>query len=191
MSTVHPAEALTVEEARVLQQNLGEPLRPGLSPAELDDVEEQFGFAFSADHRVFLTAGVPVGQRWPDWRHGNPDQLRKRLDWPVDGVLYDVEHNDLWLPEWGTRPRVLSNALACAKRQLAQVPQMVPVCGHRYLPGIRGATGLPVLSIYQTDIVYYGWNLRSYLRHEFAGQPLEPQPPEGPRRVEFWSRFIE
>lgn len=191
MSTLQPADALTVEEARLLQHDLGEPLRPGLTAAELEDVEEQFGFTFSADHRVFLTAGVPVGQRWPDWLHGNPDQLRKRLDWPVDGVLYDVEHNDLWLPEWGPRPRVLSNALAAARRQLATVPQLVPVCGHRYLPGLRGEPGLPVLSVYQTDVVYYGWDLRSYLRHEFGGEPLGPEPAGGVRRVEFWSRFVE
>ncbi len=180
-----------MEEARTLQQDLGEPLRPGLTPAELDDVEEQFGFSFSADHRVFLTAGVPVGQRWPDWLHGDPDQLRKRLDWPVDGVLYDVENNDLWLPEWGGRPRVLSNALAVARRHLAGVPQLVPVCGHRYLPGVPGGVGYPVLSVYQTDVVVYGWDLRGYLRHEFGGAALGEEPEGGGRVVEFWSRFVE
>ncbi|MET9261848.1 hypothetical protein [Amycolatopsis sp. NPDC004079] len=190
MAHVQPAEAFTVEEARILQQNLGEPLRPGLTPAELSDVEDQFGFTFSDDHRIFLTAGVPVGDRWPDWRHGDPDQLRKRLDWPVDGVLYDVENNDLWLPEWGTQPRSMCNALAVARRHLATVPQLVPVCGHRYLPATAGESGYPVLSVYQTDVVYYGWDLRSYLRHEFGGEPLGEEP-AGVRIVEFWSRFVE
>jgi hypothetical protein len=190
MAQVQPADAFTVEEARILQQNLGEPLRPGLTPAELDDVEDQFGFTFAADHRVFLTAGVPIGDRWPDWRCGDPDHLRKRLDWPVDGVLYDVEHADLWLPEWGPQPRSMCNALSVARRHLATVPQLVPVCGHRYLPGIAGASGYPVLSVYQTDIIYYGWDLRSYLRHEFGGEPLGEEPAGGVRPVEFWSRFL-
>jgi hypothetical protein len=191
MSTVQPAGALTVEEARSLQENLREPLRPGLTDAELNDVEQQFGFRFAADHRVFLRAGVPIGDRWPDWRCGNPDQLRKRLDWPVDGVLYDVEHNALWLPDWGPRPRVLSNALAAARRHLASVPQLVPVCGHRYLPATPGESGYPVLSVYQTDIVPYGWDLRGYLRHEFGGEPLGEPPAEGVREVGFWSRFVD
>lgn len=189
MSTVQPA--FTLEEARDLQQTLAEPVRPGLSEAELDDVEERFGFRFAADHRTFLAAGVPIGDRWPDWRCGNPEQLRKRLDWPVDGVLYDVEHNAFWLPDWGPRPPGLADALARARAHLAHVPQLVPVCGHRYLPGIAGSSGYPVLSVYQTDVVYYGYDLRGYLQHDFCDQPLGPPPPDGPRQIEFWSRFVE
>ncbi|MEU3763528.1 hypothetical protein AB0E55_00605 [Amycolatopsis keratiniphila] len=189
MSTVE--HAFTIEEAHDLQASLAEPVRPGLSEAELDDVEARFGFRFAADHRTFLSAGVPIGDRWPDWRCGNPDQLRKRLAWPVDGVLYDVEHNGFWLPDWGMRPIDLADALARARSHLALAPQLVPVCGHRYLPGIAGSTGYPVLSVYQTDIVYYGYDLRGYLRHDFCGQPLGPPPEGGPRHVEFWSRFVE
>ncbi|QRP46195.1 hypothetical protein [Amycolatopsis sp. FDAARGOS 1241] len=186
----HVQQVLTVEEARTLQESLGEPLRPGLSDTDLDDVEAQFGFRFSLDHRTFLTAGVPVGDRWPDWLHGNPDHLRKRLDWPVDGLLYEVEHNGLWRPSWGVRPRVLSNALACARRALASVPQLVPVCGHRYLPGIAGTSGYPVLSVYRSDVAVCGWDLRGYLRHEFGASPLEEEPGEA-RAVEFWSDLVE
>ncbi|WP_326567237.1 hypothetical protein VSH64_36150 [Amycolatopsis rhabdoformis] len=183
-------QVLTVEEARTLQESLGEPLRPGLSAAELTDVEAQFGFRFSLDHRAFLSAGVPVGDRWPDWLHGNPDHLRKRLDWPVDGLLYEVEHNGLWHPSWGSRPRVLSNALACARRCLASVPQLVPVCGHRYLPGIAGAAGYPVLSVYRAEVTVCGWDLRDYVRHEFGDQPLL-EPAEGGLSVDFWSALVE
>ncbi|MEU4669471.1 hypothetical protein AB0F91_16155 [Amycolatopsis sp. NPDC023774] len=186
----HVQQVLTVEEARTLQESLGEPLRPGLSEAELTDVEAQFGFRFSLDHRAFLTAGVPVGDRWPDWLHGNPDHLRKRLDWPVDGLLYAVEHNGFWHPSWGARPRVLSNALACARRFLAVVPQLVPVCGHAYLPGIAAASGYPVLSVYHADVAVRGWDLRGYLRHEFGAEPLAEEPADA-RQVAFWSELTE
>ncbi|MFC4083368.1 hypothetical protein [Amycolatopsis samaneae] len=190
MSTVQPTGALTLEEARAVQVSLQEPVRPGLSDAELDEVEERFGFRFAADHRTFLAAGVPIGDRWPDWRCGNPDQLRKRLDWPVDGVLYDVEHNAFWLPDWGMRPIDLSDALAVARRQLAEVPRLVPVCGHRYLPAIAGSTGYPVLSVYQTDIIVYGNDIRDYLAHEFGDEPVESN--TAPlREIPFWSQFLE
>ncbi|WIX80864.1 hypothetical protein QRX50_08910 [Amycolatopsis carbonis] len=186
----HVQQVLTVEEARKLQESLGEPLRPGLSEAELTDVEAQFGFRFSLDHRAFLTAGVPVGDRWPDWLHGNPDHLRKRLDWPVDGLLYAIEHNGFWHPSWGARPRVLSNALAGAQRCLAAVPQLVPVCGHAYLPGIATASGYPVLSVYHADVAVRGWDLRGYLRHEFGDAPLAEEPADA-REVAFWSGLSE
>lgn len=191
MTPVQPTGALTLEEARDLQRGLQEPVRPGLSEAELDAVEHRFGFTFADDHRTFLSAGVPIGDRWPDWRCGNADQLRKRLHWPVDGVLYDVEHNAFWLPEWGTRPVGPEDAVASARQHLANVTQLVPVCGHRYLPGIRGTYGYPVLSVYQTDIIVYGADLRDYLRREFDAGPLTPQPPDGPRYIPFWSRFLE
>lgn len=183
-------QALTVEEARALQETLGEPLRPGLSDVTLDDMETQFGFRFSLDHRTFLAAGLPVGDRWPDWLHGNPDHLRQRLDWPVDGLLYEVEHNGFWHMAWGVRPRVLSNALACARRHLAPVPQLVPICGHHYLPALPGTCGYPVLSVYHSDVTICAPDLRTYLHHELgASGDLPGSPP--PRVVPFWSGLVE
>ncbi|MEV0282323.1 hypothetical protein AB0I22_38980 [Streptomyces sp. NPDC050610] len=64
---------------------------PGLSEQELDAIEARFGFMFSADHRVFLAAGLPLGSRhWPDWRNGHPEDLAGRLAQPVEGVLFDT-----------------------------------------------------------------------------------------------------
>jgi hypothetical protein len=36
---------------------------PGLSDSELDRIEQEFGFRFAADHRAFLSAGLPVNTR--------------------------------------------------------------------------------------------------------------------------------
>ena len=72
-------------------------LTPGLTDAEFALVEASYGFTFADDHREFLAAGLPVddepGRGWPDWRSGDPAELRRMLDWPVEGVLFDVEHN--------------------------------------------------------------------------------------------------
>ena len=73
----------------------------------------------------------------------------------------------------------------------ADVPQLVPVCGHRYLPGLAGTVGYPVLSVYQTDIIVYGCDLRDYLNREFSTGGISTAPPDGPRYIEFWSRFID
>jgi hypothetical protein len=65
------------------------------------------------DHWAFLAAGLPFnrpseeGQTrrrspWPDWRDGDPGDLREQLGWPVEGALFDVEHNALWHPSWGS-----------------------------------------------------------------------------------------
>ncbi|HKD97900.1 MAG TPA: hypothetical protein VKB69_09905, partial [Micromonosporaceae bacterium] len=176
--------------ARLLRDADGCEIAPGLTDAELDGVERQYGIEFADDHRAFLAAGLPVNTRpeksepgvvrafpapWPDWRHGDPADLRERLTRPVDGVLFDVEHNGLWLPGWGERPGMTAAALDTARRHLARIPTMIPVYGHRYLPGGHGTSGHPVLSVHQSDVICYGADLPDYIRHEFGnlvGSPV-------------------
>ncbi len=161
---------------------------PGLSERELDAVEAPFGFTFSADHRVFLAAGLPYGSRsWPDWRNGDPEDLAERLAQPVEGVLFDVQHNNFWHPAWSPRPAETSDALQIARCELATVPQLVPLYSHRYLPGTAGECGHPVLSVHQTDIIIYGNDLSDYVRHEFTGR-ASSLPAHA--TVGFWSYFV-
>ncbi|MGW8357535.1 hypothetical protein [Streptomyces wedmorensis] len=162
---------------------------PGLTERELDAVEERFGFTFSADHRVFLGAGLPRGSsRWPDWRDGAAEDLEGRLAWPVEGVLFDVEHNGFWHHAWPPRPAGTSEALRVARTELESVPQLVPVYGHRYLPGTAGEHGHPVLSVWQTDIILYGNDLADYVHHEFTGRGATLL---ARSTVDFWSYFVE
>ena len=170
-----------VTAAEVLASS-GRPARPGLTDAELTRVEQEFGFSFADDHRAFLAAALPYGRGWPDWRDGDREQLREKLAMPVEGVLFDVAENDFWYKGWGPQPVGAQDAVAAARRFLMTVPRLVPVHAHRYLPAGRGTSGHPVLSVMQTDIITYGTDLTSYLRHEFDGAPLGQARPT----VAFW-----
>ncbi|MEV0349326.1 hypothetical protein AB0H88_26415 [Nonomuraea sp. NPDC050680] len=176
-------------------------IEPGLSEAEFDRIERDFGFEFADDHRAFLAAGLPVGQEpqpgttweklWPDWRNCVPDRLREQLAWPVDGILFDVEHNAFWHNTWGDRPDDLTAALTVARSQLAQVPTLVPIFGHRYLPAGHSTHGHPVLSVYQTDIVFYGTDLADYITNEFSGTGQSiSEDWITPPLVRFWGDFL-
>ncbi|MFB8404859.1 hypothetical protein [Streptomyces sp. NPDC055912] len=183
-----PPPRLTAEDARALLRLIPAEIAPGLGEAELDAVEERFGFRFAADHRVFLAAGLPLGSpHWPDWRGGDPDDLADRLARPADGLLFDVEHNGFWHPAWGPRPSRVAEALRLARAELTSVPPLVPLYSHRYLPGTPGDWGHPVLSVVQTDIIVYGNDLADYLRHEFTGRASS-----APARttVDFWAYFV-
>ncbi|MER7466710.1 hypothetical protein [Streptomyces sp. NPDC097981] len=187
--TAQSPQPLTLEAARDLQNMLGADIGPGLSERELNAIEARFGFTFSADHRVFLAAGLPHGSRsWPDWRNGDPEDLAGRLSQPVEGVLFDIEHNGFWHPAWPPRPAEKSDVLQVARCELATVPQLVPVYGHRYLPGTAGEWGHPVLSVHQTDIIFYGNDLADYIRREFTGR-ASSLPAHA--TVGFWSYFVE
>lgn len=163
------------------------PLAPGLTDGDLTGIESRYGFRFAADHRAMLSAALPVGPRFPDWRRDSPD-LRRSLAAPVAGVLFDVEHNAFWYDGWGARPVDPSAALAVATDRLRSVPPLVPVYGHRYLPGTGGEAGHPVLSVHQTDIVVYGADLPRYLRAEFGPGPSSGA--DTPCTVRFWCDLV-
>lgn len=155
-----------------------------LDGREFADLERRFGFTFNPDHRTLLATGLPIGPRWPDWRDGDPDQLRERLAAPIDGVLFDVQENGYWQPSWGERPSRTGYALTVARRHLDEAPRLVPVYGHRYTPALP-EPGLPVLSVMQTDVIVYGADLATYLRREFDLPNGDTAPVPAP--VPFWS----
>ncbi|MFD9786176.1 hypothetical protein ACFWYX_19790 [[Kitasatospora] papulosa] len=168
---------LGAEAARRLAQTGLFKFEPGLTDAEFARIEREYGFQFADDHRAVLAAGLPVnvapedGQTWskpwPEWRSGDPDSLRDQLGWPVEGVLLGIEHNHFWYQAWGERPADDAAALATARYRLEEVPVLVPVYAHRYVPAGQGSSGHPVLSIWQTDIIYYGEDLVDYMHREF------------------------
>jgi hypothetical protein len=170
--------------ARLLTSH-GITMAPGLTDHEIDRAEREFGFSFADDHRALLAAGLPVGDKWPDWRDPD-DELADQLRWPIDGVLYDVARNDYWYPEWGVRPDEVEDAVTTADSWLAMAPRMVPVYGHRYLPAGVGSYGHPVLSMWQTDVIVYGADLADYVEHEQAGRPVG----DAAVSVEFWRDLV-
>ncbi len=180
-------------------------IAPGLTDAEFARIESEYGFEFADDHRAFLAAGVPVNspfepepgvsyaweQPWPEWRDGNPEELRKQLSFPVEGVLRAVESNGHWRPAWGARPDTTEAAAGVARRLLADVPRMVPIYAHRFLPAGRGTSGHPVLSMWGTDIINYGADFVDYVNQEFE-EPRPEHPDDwSPRAtVLFWRDYL-
>ncbi|MFD7706770.1 hypothetical protein [Streptomyces sp. NPDC059786] len=68
---------------------------------------------------------------------------------------------------------------------------LVPVYAHRYLPADRGSFGHPVLSMWQTDIIYYGLDLVDYVHREFDEARSEVDESWAPRAtVPFWRDLL-
>lgn len=167
-------------------------LEPGLTPDELAAIDRRFGFEFNPDHRGLLQLALPSGDGWPDWRDGDAEALRRRLDAPLHGLLFDVEHNGFWPAPWGSRPTDLDEALATARHRLATVPRLVPVYRARYAPAAPAPANSPVLSVMQSDVLYYGANLAGYVEQEFSSGPSERSGAAGRgHQVEFWSDLAE
>jgi hypothetical protein len=158
---------------------------PGLTDTEIEDIQTRFAFRFPPDLRAMLQTALPVGSGFPNWRENDEEQLREWLDAPIAGLCFDVEHNAFWDPQWGDRPSSLHDALEQCRALAATAPQLIPVYAHRYIPNEPMMSGNPVFSVHQTDIIYYGFDLEDYLRHEFALGDRKPWP-DALRSIRFW-----
>ncbi|MGW4095908.1 MULTISPECIES: DUF4253 domain-containing protein [unclassified Mycobacterium] len=107
-------------------------IEPGLTEAELNALESRFSLRLNTDHRDFLSAGVPVGSGWPDWRNADEVTLRMHIGRPVRELLHAVREGQLWLSAWGHNPGG-DAALRLASAKLADQPRVVPVYGVAFL----------------------------------------------------------
>jgi len=173
-------------------------LESGLSGREIQDVETRFQFRFPPDLRSLLQMALPVSKKFYHWRKALVDtktaeQIQKMLDWPRDGILFDVEHNNFWvgrcLPDvsaWGQKPEILEKQFDIAKTHIATYPRLIPIYSHRYIPETPHEENNPVFSVYQTDIIYYGSSIANYFLNEFCKKDKLKLPREM-KRIPFWS----
>ena len=175
-------EAITATSAK---------LGPGLTEQELTAIEQRFDIQFAPDHRLLLSIALPVEGNWPDWRKGDADELRHRIDWPIESILFDVRNNVFWPKSWGNRPVSSTAAEGQARHRLRLVPGMVPVYSHRYIPWKPKEPGNPVFSCYQSDVIYYGTDIIDWLHREFMGVASRESNTGQARFVPFWSLLAE
>lgn len=144
--------------------------------------------------RELLQHALPSGDKSPNWRdfsESNVHSLRTRLRWPLDGMLFDVEHNSFWHPSWGSKPDNVAAAKEICIQECGSVPTLIPIYSHRYIPSTPMEAGNPVFSVYQTDIIYYGENLEEYLMVELGDKPYNAIEFDRIKRIPFWTELVE
>jgi len=155
------------------------------TPVELDRAQDIYGVTFPPDLLAFLSERHPLLNY--DWRTDNP-ALRQMFNWPYDGLLFDVENNNVWLPDWGEKPKTAPERAEVLKAIVDAAPRLIPLYSHRYLPAEPNEAGNPVFSVYQADIIYYGANLANYIDREVNRTPI---PVEAIKPIRFWSQFTD
>jgi hypothetical protein len=179
---------MNLAEITQLLRNRGVILTEGLTDEEIEAVEGKYGFRFPPDLREFLQYVLPVSNNFVDWRNDPEDVIRDGLNWPADGICFDIEFNNFWIAQWGEKPKNLASAFEIACSEIAKAPVLIPIYSHRYIPAEPHLAGNPVLSVYQTDIIYYGPDLAHYFVNEFAS--FEDFEYEGVREIRFWSKLV-
>lgn len=158
----------------------------GYTDRQLDDIQGEWQVTFPPDLVEIYRERCSVIPDGFDWLDTPRAQIREMFDWPLEGLLFDLEHNALWLNDWGEKPRQASKAREIVRVAVAAAPRLIPVFGHRYIPETPHAAGNPVFSVYQSDIIFYGVDLAQYVANE-TGRWLPPL--RSPREIPFWSQF--
>ena len=155
----------------------------GYTAAELDAAQERFGFRFPLDlYELLREQRIPDGHDWT----GPGEAIEQALQWPLDGLLFDVEEAGLWWPEWGERPSDKTGRAAIVTQVVESAPKLIPLLAHRYLPEQPNDAGNPVFSVYQSDIVVYGTDLADWMGVE-SDPTFSTKPAPVSRAIDFWS----
>ena len=169
----------------------------GLTGNEVLQIETKFGFQFPPDLKLFLQTALPVSERFVNWRLGlistdEAENIISRLNWPWDGIVFDLQNNNFWDDSLGPQPGNIEDKIAIAKKHYEKFPRLIPIYSHRYISSLPNKPGNPVFSIYQTDIIYYGHDLAAYFANEFHFTPSGgfEMPDESVRKIEFWSNLV-
>jgi hypothetical protein len=158
----------------------------GYTQSELDRAQRRFGLVFPPDLVALLRRKRPVdGHDWMDDR-----AIRQALDWPFEGLRKSVEQGQLWWPEWGKLPSSARAREQVLREVVSRAPKLIPLIGHRYLPEQPHEAGNPVFSIFYTDAIYYGANLKDYFEREFTSWHSKPWPAQI-KYIPFWSDLVE
>ncbi len=169
-----------------------------LTNDEILRIELTFDIKFPPDYKLFLQTALPISEGFVNWREGlylieTKAQILSRLAWPLEGLLFDLQSNNFWIDAWGNMPVSYNEKELIAKRHYASYPKLIPIYAHRYISSEPNENGNPVFSVHQMDIIYYGYNLATYLANEFNFiLPDSFTLLEGPvREINFWSNLVE
>ena len=196
------------QEEFAILRGAGVTIAPGLTPTEADRAEGVIGAKFPPDLRAFLSEGLPLGQGFPDWREPNSEVIVHLLGWPFRGITVHafwgetvggrlrwpfrgIVKDAFWLDTWGSRPADLNEARNIARAKVDEAPRLIPVAGYCYIPAEPELPGNPVFSVHDTDIIYYGDDLSTYLRLEFKRLSYADAVHDSVRRIRFWSDLVD
>lgn len=160
--------------------------KPGLSSEDIRDIEAGFDLQFPEEYyqllrvlnttnkgyRAFGLRGNKLQQCadrpiFYDWQNGQGD-ISDAWEATLEGLMFDVQYNSLWLESWGAKPETSEAQQAQLAKLIKAAPALLPVSGHRYMISYPLSEGCPVISVWQSDIIIYGVNLQHYLQQDFG-----------------------
>ena len=170
----------------------------GLTDLEIIEIETKFNILFPPDLKLFLQTAQPTSDGFVNWRLGLKsdkefNKIIQRLNWPWEGMVFDIKSNSFWMKSWGEKTNDIESKIQIAKEYYETYPRLIPIYSHRYIPELPKDTGNPIFSVHQMDIIYYGSDLETYFANEFGYTKTGQYELDGypSKKIEFWSLIAE
>jgi hypothetical protein len=164
----------------------------GLTDEEISNIELKYSIEFAPEHKDFLrilhtidryekieytetfdedaeilVEEIPFFYNWQN----DDKEIKERLIWPYKTILEDVVgRNQVWLESWGKKPVSDIEKEKIFSDWFLKTPKLIPIKSHRFIISDINLKLRPVLSVYGSDIIVYGWNFRSYILHELKDE---------------------
>ncbi len=154
----------------------------GLTDNQIDEIEHKYSVKFMPEHREFLRIlhAVDRKEKYKDddgeiisssyfynWLE-DETKINKMLNWTFETILSDV-NGRYWLKSWGERPKSEEDRKIIFSNWFDKTPKLIPITGHTFLVSDIALQDRPLLSVWGSDTVVTGWNLRNYLLSQFCG----------------------
>lgn len=93
----------------------------GLTETEIKEIQDFYKIQFPPDLKEFLSTALPISKEFINWRDKSKENvglINDKLNWPLEGMLFDIEHNNFWLEEWGSKPEDLQKSFQQMYRRI-------------------------------------------------------------------------
>ncbi|HEL2041345.1 hypothetical protein J5581_11380 [Streptococcus suis] len=104
---------------------------------------------------------------WGDFSEENVNKI-KRLIKAVKDDLYENIDDIEWSNDWGEEPQNIDVKRKIIEKKIEDAPNLIPISGHRYIAAMDELEKAPVVSIVDTDIIYYSFDLNGF----FSGKKI-------------------
>ena len=152
----------------------------GFSEAEIEEVERKYSVKFTREHKLFLQILHSVNRKQPaseltserpffyNWIR-DEEEIRAKMNWAFEQILFDVLNNKTWIESWGERPKTQEMIKEVFKKQFDKSSVLLPIYTHRFILNEYEDRPNIILSIWGSDTIIYGKNFRHYLLNEIRG----------------------
>lgn len=186
-----------IEEIRKILENKNIKMNRGMTEKEIITAENYYNIKFPIDLKELLMSFLPIGDRfynWNDYSEENVSKIKDMLQFPIEGIIFDIEEDNFWMDRFGKCPEKIEERVKkfLEYKNKGLIPKLVPIFAHRYMLSDKNIN-YPVISVYQTDIIYYGADLLEYFDNEFNREDDKPIHilNKEIRPIPFWSEIIE